>query len=1054
LPGKSFCIRLLGTPEISWNSLSLNVPRRQARALLYRLAEEMQPVARDALLILLWPETTETDARRNLSRLLSALRRYLPHPDILQTTSTAVSLEPALTWSDAYAFVDLAAGAGAAQWQEAVGLYRGPFLSGFSLPNNVEFDIWQSRQQHAHEGRYLETLTKLVGHGCQTGQFGKATAFAQRYLAIDDLNEEMHRQLIALYAQMGNRSAALLQFEQCVMILERELGVAPLPETRAVYEAVRDGRPHTVEKAPVPDWAIVPGLDLPLLGRDTAMKELTEAYNRFRSGGAIFVSGEAGIGKSRLMQEFATTRASPVLSGNCATEKSPVPYQPLAQALRQALPLRTGWQSVQPIWLAELARMLPELHAHFTDLPRPVDDVEPQQAQARLFEALWQVFRSLAAESPLLLCLDDVHWADESTRGWLLYITRRLPGSQICILATYRWHERQALSTWQRMLKRAGLMKVVKLGGLTETAVLDLLCRLDNKALCLESLATRIHAATAGNAFFILETIRELLSADQPGEPVAELPLPATVRDAVLRRASRLTPLARQILEVTAVLSPVTDFDVIVEAAGRDELETASSLEELTACQLLSSAGEQFHFQHELAREVVYQDISAWRRRLLHRRAAGAMKMPLSGEKVGSAVIAFHFEKAGDYLPAIDHYRRAAEAARAVYAHREAINHLQHAITLANETQGAATVLPHLYEVLGDNLTIAGEFSTAEETCRNALQLMPVDDPLTVAELQRKLAATLPPQLRAREAEIEYRSALARLEGRPPQAVASQWQSTRLDILLGLLDALYSQNQPEKMAALKEETEALLDEVGTTEQQIDYLARLGQMSFIQNRFCVEDEHLGMVRRALLLAQEAGNGPLLARQQFRAGFCFLWYGNLNDAEEMLQQALEEARELGDGLLQNQCLVYLTILYRLQGSVAQVTSYQSHLIEVLQQTNSMMYLGVSQANAAWLHYRVGEWKKAQSQAEKAIATWSGYPFQWLAHWILLALALRQDRLPDAITAANAMLDVNQQKLPEEIDRSLATAFAAWDADDIDGARDDLTTAVGLASQYGYL
>jgi predicted ATPase len=351
-----------------------------------------------------------------------------------------------------------------------------------------------------------------------------------------------------------------------------------LPETRATYEAARSSKRITPkEAAPTPKWATLPGSDLPLVGREGALATLAEAHTQFHSGGVIFITGEAGAGKSRLMQTFANAHNALVLAGNSHAEGNSIPYQPLVQALRQALPLRSRWQQTSPIWLAELSRLLPELRAHFPNLPAPIG-VAPQQAQARLFEALRQVFSSLAVESPLLLCLDDVHWADESTKGWLLYFTRQLRGSGICILATYRMHEQQAVASWQWALRRTGLMTVLTLDGLSVTAVSNLLRQLYTNLPNLKRLAHRIHTATGGNPFFVLETIRELIAREQFDENPANLPLSPTVREAVLHRVGDLTPLARQILEVTAILSTIATLDLIAETAGRDGLETATAL--------------------------------------------------------------------------------------------------------------------------------------------------------------------------------------------------------------------------------------------------------------------------------------------------------------------------------------------------------------------------------------------------------------------------------------------------------------------------------------------
>ncbi|GIK40907.1 MAG: transcriptional activator [Chloroflexota bacterium] len=1046
-------IRLLGPPVITWQTQSFSLARRQARGLLYRLADDLYPAPRDQLIFLLWPDTPETTARRNLIRLLSYIHQALPQPELLLSDHTTIALNPDLIGSDTVQFVRLGAANDVAGWETVVSLYQGRFLDGFSLSDTPEFDHWLSQSQRQYERAYLDVLGKLVTIKADRGDYPAAIQYAQQYLAADDLAEEIHRQLITLYAAQGDRIAALRQFEQCAIVLERELGVPPLPETRAAYETVRDGASAPTPKLlPKPEWTTLPGLELPLIGRDEAWQALTAAYRRYRRGGVIFISGEAGVGKSRLMQEFATTQSGLVLTGNSHATGQALSYQPLAQALRLALPLRDRWSHTLPIWLAEVSRLLPELRAHFPNLPPPVE-VAPQQAQARLFEALTEVFGSLATDSPLLLCLDDVHWADEATLGWLQYTTKWLAGRGVCILATYRSHEAHELAEWQRALSRAGQVTNIRLTGLSETAVTDLLGQADLNRTTAAPLGARIHAATGGNAFFVLETIRELLETGKISNGSTDLPLPQTVRDAVLRRAGRLTPLTQQIMAVAAVLSPHLRIETLVEASGRSELETVDSLEELLAHQLLQADGVEFRFHHDLARQAVYEEISPWRLRLQHRRVAQALAgLPDPDEAGLPATIAAHFEAAGEVAQAIAYYRQAATLAQQLYIHQDAIAYLRQAIKLSAELSEAAAMLPELYEALADNLTVAGHFALAEEMYRTALSQVSESERLRRAELQHKLAETLPPQQRGDEAIALRRVALTLVQERNDRG----GQQVRLNILLGLMDALYYQLQAETMAELAGQTQALLDDVGTAMQQAHFYSQLNQMAMLKEKYRLSAETVTLAQKALAYAQEASNAWQINHQHFGLGFNLLWHGDLAGAEAVLQETLALAGKLGDQWSQTQCLVYLTILYRLRGDTTQVGAYLPRLVEAGQTVGTPFYMAVSQANTAWLHHRNGQFLSAQKEALAALSTWdnSPYPFQWLAYWIVLAMALKQESLSEAIEAARAMLAPTQQKLPDDVTEALEMASQTWESDNGDIIQERLRQVVELAGQYGYL
>ena len=1054
MPDRPLIIKLLGTSIVDWQDQSIAISRRQTRALLYRLAAAMQPVSRDERLLLLWPDTDEAISRRSLTRLLSALRSELPHPDTIQATPSAVSLNPALAWSDSAAFGTLAGGKDSAQWETAVALVRGPFLDGFSLPDSAEFDLWQSRQRHAFERRYLVLLADMVRVKRQRGQLQAAIDYARQYLATDDLAEEMHRHLIELYAETGDRGAAMRQFEECVAVLEQELGVPPLPETRAAYEAARDRvQLANAESLPEPEWAVLPTLALPLLGRKEALSALDEAYDRLQTGGAILISGEAGVGKTRLMQAFAMSRVALVLTGSSNDETTDLPYQPLVQALRQALPLLSRWRQMPPIWLAEVARLLPELRALFPDLPAALE-VEPEQAQARLFEALRQAFSGLAPDSRLLLCLDDVHWADRATRGWLHYMTRRLPGSRICILAIYRSANAAALLEWQRGLQRTNQMAELALGGLAERAVGELLCQLPQRPPQWQPLAARIHMATAGNAFFVLETIRELMSGGRLAEAPARLPLPQTVREAVLRRAGRLTALAQQVLEVTSVLAPNATFETIAEAAGRDELETAVSLEELAVQQLLRPDGDQFQFRHELAREAIYKTISPWRRQLLHRRAAGALqKWTDTSDEL--AAIAFHFEAAGDVLQAIESYHHAAKAAAELYAYQAAVDHLERCLLLARQTPGAAGLVPQLLEELGDNLINLGRFAGAETIFRELWDTIPETDVLSLAKLADKLATTLTPQHRSSEAEQICRQALARLDGAATQD-DPLFSSVKLNLLLTLMTALYYQSLPEPILDLQDETETLLAAIGTIEQQITYKRLAILAATLQNQWRLSADRIPWVREALALAYQTGNKQLIGQQASQVGIHLIWLGELAEAEENLQKALMITGEIGDSWQHIISLVYLSILYRLIGDTGRVKYCLTILTPEALEAGNPMYIGAAHAQRSWLHYKDGEWSQARAAAQEARSTWakSPYPLQWLVNWVWLALALRDGQLSAAVDAGRALLSPKQQKMPDDIVVQLQEALSAADRNDAGGIQEVLKKAVDLATQHGYL
>ena len=203
---------LLGPPSLAWRGEPLTLPRRQARALLYYLAAIPQSVARDRLCLLFWPDETETTARCNLSRLVSILHNALPDPALLITSNDQVGLARQASGRILQTFEQLwaawKAGGQPSCLQQAIALYRGPFLDGFSLPDSPEYEAWMTTERQRWERMALQALAALVEDQAAKGEYASAITYAQRYLAIDDLSEEMHRRLIELYALVGDRAAA------------------------------------------------------------------------------------------------------------------------------------------------------------------------------------------------------------------------------------------------------------------------------------------------------------------------------------------------------------------------------------------------------------------------------------------------------------------------------------------------------------------------------------------------------------------------------------------------------------------------------------------------------------------------------------------------------------------------------------------------------------------------------------------------------------------------------------------------------------------------------
>ena len=315
-------IWLFGPPRIELDGAPVEVDTRKAIALLAYLSVTGRPHGRDALAALLWPDLNQDRARAALRRTLSALRKGLGGSGLAGGRSR-VSLEIQDMWLDTARFHELIGAARAhdhpadevcrrcvSDLGEAAELSRGDFMSGFFLRDSPEFEDWmffQSEELRRAVGEALERLvTALIG----AGELGPAVDIARRWLQLDPLHEPAHRALMRLYAWKNLRSKALSQYRECVLVLDRELGVPPLEETAALYRAIESGQLESPAPAPTPQAAPEePGppasslIERLLVGRERELGELLQAFSGASQQGCfVVVEGEAGVGKSSLVE--------------------------------------------------------------------------------------------------------------------------------------------------------------------------------------------------------------------------------------------------------------------------------------------------------------------------------------------------------------------------------------------------------------------------------------------------------------------------------------------------------------------------------------------------------------------------------------------------------------------------------------------------------------------------------------------------------------------------------------------------------------------------------
>ncbi len=957
----------LGAPRVEWNGTTVEFDTRKAVALLAYLAVTGEAHTRDAIATLLWPDFDQTHARAALRRTLSVMHKALGE-ESLEIGREQVRLAPGLDlWLDVAEFRRLLPECAkeGLQPQEractpcienlkrAVDLYRDDFLAGFTLRDSASFDDWQFFQSESLRASLAQALAALASCLAGLGDFEAAVLYARRWLALDNLNEEAHRQLMRLYAWAGRRNAALRQYRECARILEEQLGVEPLEETQDLYQAILEHRLKAPPSQPEPVQFIRPdGLPLtesqlpsresaealPLVGREAEWQALLKAYQNATDGYLAALEGEAGIGKSRLAEDlavYAAGQGSRTALVRSYEGEAGLAYAPFMEALRLAYryPGSTGrLRGLSPAWLGEASRLLPEL-ASLLPEPPALAPIESPGEQARFFEAVRLVLTDLfAGELPGLLVLDDLHWADTASLDLLAYLLRRLRGSRLLILLTWRAEASPAQGRLQRMVseaQRQGYAARMALHRLTPADFERLMQAIGQTGRELpESLGKRLYHEAEGLPLFVSEYLATLEESEPTSE--AKWPIPSGVRGLLEIRLGAVDETGQQLLSTAAVIGRSFDFDILRLASGRSEAETVASLEALLGRGLIreeahpeqegnQSSGPAYDFSHEKLRDLVYEKISLARRRLLHRRVAEALAGQERSRPVPGAAgqIALHYHQAGESDLAAEYAHQAGDYARSLYAHPEALRYYRLALENGHPDRAG------LQEAIGDLLTLLGEYNAAIESYRSALSQA---SQAAFARLEHKLGNVYHRRGEWESAESHFAAALQAVDGpevAPPDPVE------KANLLADWSRTAHHRDQPERALQLARQALSLAE--SSTDQYALALAHnvLGILARSQQDFQEASAHL---ERSLQLAdQNAEPGARIAALNNLAlvyGDC----GQVDQAIDLAEVALKLCVQQGDRHREAALHNNLADLYHAAGQPEQAMSHLKQAVVI--------------------------------------------------------------------------------------------------------------------------
>ncbi len=638
--GASAWLQLLAAPTlVRPDGTVLSLERKDA-ALLALLAFD-GPTSRSRAAALLWPDAEVDKARNSLRQRLFRLRRA--------AGADLVEPDEGLRLADR---VQHNLGSPAQQLAEDPNAAAGDLLGACTYEDCPELEDWVRVAREHWRAMRRDALAELAAKREADGHIARALVYAERLLAEDPVSEQAHRLAMRLHYRRGDRAAALAAYDRCRSALQRELGAEPDAETVALAQLIlrADALPGMASKTRRPAAILRPPR---LIGRDTEWRALERGWE---AGLPVLISGDAGVGKSRLLGDFAQARSVPMVGGRPGDAR--VPYAVLARLLRVVL--RTEGviridDGLDDFVKSELARVLPELGA------APVGPL----VEARFRSAVVQALSARQAAGLAGLAIDDLHFADEAT----LELFPQLVIPDLRWIGAVRGSECPAsIAAWLRAEGGQRLVEV-PLVPLSESAVRELLESLALPEINAPALAGAIARHTGGNPFFVLETLNALVEGGGADAVSNRLPTPTSVGALIERRLAQLSAPALKLARVAALAGAEFSAALAAHVLQKHPLDLAEAWSELETAQVIRGQT----FAHDLIYEVALRSVPQPIAQLLQLGIAEY----LESQGTPAASLAQHWADAGEWSRAARAHMRAASEARRTSRRLSEVEHCE-----------------------------------------------------------------------------------------------------------------------------------------------------------------------------------------------------------------------------------------------------------------------------------------------------------------------------------------------------------------------------------------
>jgi len=785
----------------------------------------------------------------------------------------------------------------------------------------------------------------------------------------------------------------------------------------------------SLERGRVPSPRPIAPKEVPLVDRTEEMNVLKESVYKavHGEGGLVFVHGEAGIGKTRLLREvgaYARSRGVQVLYGRCPAlfrMDGVPPYIIWKEVIKDYLETCTLDQLDRVIgyYPAEVAKLVPELSRKLRTVPQSLP-ISPEQEQNRLFEAVSQFITNISQETPLLVVLDDLQWTDPSSLLLLHYLARGVQKTPLLLLGAYRSTDidsKHPLTPVLTELKRERLPQSVSLKRMSGEDTSEMIEQILEQDDVPPEFCRMVFEKTRGNPFFTEEVIESLKEEDviyrEEGawkfKESSAIEFPESVKNILKTRFSRLDEDCQNVLTMASLIGNDFTLEAMCAVTGIEEDKLLKLMDKLFKTGLIKERvirGEGIcSFADILVRDVIYEEISPLTRKKLHGVVGSALETVYAktiDEHLGE--LASHFLESGNKDKALDYFLKAGEKAQRIYANAEAISYFQSALRLLEEKKGEYHEKAAVLQKLGDIKEILGEYDLCLKHWKEASLLWrQLDDKEKAARLHRKMATIFWHDIgNAEQARENFDEALKILEAKPESVELAALYAARARMSYFTEDVTQARLWAEKALELAKKLNAfepmaisyevlgiVCSAAGDTKEAVDCLEKALKIALdkgyvdialrFYNNLAVNlpsEEHernLDCFEKGLELAKKTGDIQWLSWfEGMLSGVCW-GMGNMDKALALAEESDALSRKIGNLFNLSGSNVTLGIWYHILGEWSKGEQYLKEALSISQKMNNSQQIAISYNFLGWCYYDRGEYAKAKEYFGKMSETY---------------------------------------------------------------------------------